>query len=45
LLSALQGRTLLASAELGWLQITTDGESLWLSAEHAASAVAALMQP
>jgi competence protein ComEC len=45
LLGALRGRTLFASAELGWLQVTTDGESMWLNAEQGASAESALMQP
>ncbi|MCL4258150.1 MAG: ComEC/Rec2 family competence protein [Anaerolineales bacterium] len=43
-LTALQGRTLLQTSELGWLRAETDGYTLWLSAERSAE-FAPLTQP
>jgi competence protein ComEC len=45
LLRALDGRSLMWAGELGWLQATTDGDQVWLSAEHAPAQDSALMQP
>lgn len=45
LLRALGSRTLLSAAQLGWLQATTDGETLWISAERNWPGASVLMQP